>query len=185
MGRRMNNQRTQATQKKIQDALLEKLDTKSIHQISVQEVCRSAHVHRTTFYAHYDDLYDLMSSLEVEMENGISELFLQPDSGLYRSLSAASLEKLIDYVRENASFYRVYLNDFGRVKTFDEHVRAAWKEEIEPVLRKGTNVSEVELRYQFEYFNSGLHGVIRKWLNTNCQESTAELIKVLMHCVRI
>lgn len=158
---------------------------KSIHQISIQDICKEANIHRTTFYAHFDGIYDLMNTIETEMEEGISKLFLQADSGIYRPLSEESLENLLDYVKQNASFYRVYLNDFNYIKTFDRRIATAWKEEIEPVLKKGSNMTETELRYQFEYFNSGLHGVIRKWLNTNCQESTGELIKAITRSVSL
>ena len=180
-----NNQRAQKTRNKIKEVLLEMLGSKGINQISVQEICRGANINRTTFYAHYDDIYDLMRNIEIEMEQGISKLFLEPESGTYKSLTEKTMEKLIDYVRENANFYRVYLNDFNYIKSFDKNIAAAWKQEIEPVFRKRTNASETELRYQFEYFNSGLHGVIRKWLNTNCQESSAELTSVLKNCVRL
>lgn len=158
---------------------------KSIYRISVQEICRNANIHRTTFYAHYDDIFDLMSSIEIDMEEGVTRLFLEPESGTYRPLSDQSLERLIEYVRENANFYRVYLNDFDRIRVFDRRIADVWKLEIEPVLRKGRNASESELGYQFAYFNSGLHGVIRKWLNTNCQESPAELIKAIKGFVRL
>jgi AcrR family transcriptional regulator len=180
-----NNQRALETRHKIREVLLEKMAGKSIHQISVQEICKDAKIHRTTFYAHYDDIYDLLNKIELEMEDGISKLFLQSESGIYKPLSEKNLEMLLAYVKQNADFYRVYLNDFNYIKTFDRRIATAWKEEIEPVLKKGSLLSETELRYQFEYFNSGLHGVIRKWLNTNCQESTEELIKAIKRCVHI
>ncbi len=182
---RKDNQRTQQTRSKIREALLDIMQKKSIHQISVQEICRGANIHRTTFYAHYDDIYDLMNSIEIEMEEGVSKLFMEPESGVYRPLSDQSLQRLIEYVRENANFYRVYLNDFDRIRVFDQRIADAWKQEIEPVIRKGTNATESELSYQFAYFNSGLHGVIRKWLNTNCQESPAELIKAIKSSVHL
>jgi len=180
-----DNQRAKNTQRKIREVFIGLIAGKSIQQISVQEICRGANIHRATFYAHYDDLNDLMQNIEMEMEQGISNLFYEPGSGVYKSLTEKNLEKLINYVYENAVFYRVYLNDFNNIKSFDKTIAASWKQEIEPVLKKQADKTEAELHYQFEYFNSGLHGVIRKWLNTDCQESPAEVTGILMKCIHL
>ncbi len=178
-----NNQRAHLTQKKIREVLLEKLNDKRNNQISVQEICRGANIHRTTFYSYYDNIDDLMNSIEIDMEEGINKIFLQPEIGTYKTFTEKSLEMLINYVRENSKFYRVYLNDFTYIRTFDKRISEVWKQEIEPVQNKDANLNDTELLYKFEYFNSGLHGVLRMWLNTNCQESSEELIKVLMNCI--
>ena len=131
-----NNQRAQHTQKKIREVLLKKLSSKRIDQISVQEICREANIHRTTFYTHYNDIYDLMNNIENEMEDGITKLFLQSERGTYKEFTEKSLEMLIGYVRENSNFYRVYLNDFNYIRTFDKRLNDVWKQEIEPVRKK-------------------------------------------------
>ena len=112
-------------------------------------------------------------------------MFLNPERGTYKEFTEKSLEKLIAYVGENANFYRVYLNNFNHIQSFDSNIAASWKQEIEPVRKKRANTTETELRYQFEYFNAGFQGVIRKWLNTNCQEFTEELTQILMNCFNL
>ncbi|MDF2985978.1 MAG: hypothetical protein K0R50_1488 [Eubacterium sp.] len=178
-----NNQRSQHTQNKIKQILIEFLKSKNIHQISVQDICRKADINRTTFYAHYDDIYDLMFKIEQEKEKGIISLFLEPESGMYNIINEKSLEKLINFIYENSDFYRVYLNDFESSKAIDKSIAASWKKYIEPALRKVNDKSEIELRYQFEYFKSGLNGVIKNWLNTNCQESPSKLARLIKSCI--
>lgn len=40
---------------------------KKFERISVQEICDRAMVHRTTFYKHYEDKYDLLQRGTQEM----------------------------------------------------------------------------------------------------------------------
>jgi AcrR family transcriptional regulator len=51
--------RVKRTRKLIQQAFFELLAEKSFHQISVQDIAERATVNRTTFYAHFEDKYEL------------------------------------------------------------------------------------------------------------------------------
>lgn len=131
-----NNRRAQNTQQKIKATLLEKLADKRFQQVTVQEICRAAKINRTTFYMHFDNLAEVMQTIELEMQQGIKQLFLDPQSGVLMPLTDQSLEQLISYIHENASFYRILLNDFSSLELLDRELAAAWEKEIEPVFRK-------------------------------------------------
>jgi len=180
-----NNRRAQNTQQKIKAILLEKLSDKHLHQVTVQEICHAAKINRTTFYMHFDNLADVMQTIEAEMQEGIKQLFLDPESGMYKPLTDQSLERLIAYLHENANFYRVLLNDLNSLELLDRELAASWEREIEPVFRKKGEWTEIELRYRFEYFNSGFRGIIRRWLNERCPESPAELARVIKNVVQV
>lgn len=55
------------TQKRLWISLVSLLDKKSINNISIQQICEGAMVHRTTFYNHFYDIYDLI-------EYGLNEI---------------------------------------------------------------------------------------------------------------
>ena len=150
-----DNQQARNTQEKIKAILLAKLASKHISQITVQEICRDAKINRTTFYTHYDNLSDLMHTIEVEMQQGVSQLFLDEESGAYKLLTENSLEKLIGYIHKNAAFYRILLNDFSSLDLLDRDLSAAWEKEIEPAFRKWGDQSEAEIRYRYQSVNSG------------------------------
>ena len=180
-----NNLQALNTQNKIKTILLEKLANKHLSQITVQEICREAKINRTTFYTHFDNLSDLMHTIEVEMQQGISQLFLDEESGAYKLLTENSLEKLISYIHKNAAFYRILLNDFNGLELLDRDLSAAWEKEIEPAFRKWGDQSEAEIRYRYEYFNSGFRGIVRRWLNEGCQELPRELTAVIKTVVQV
>ncbi|MCJ7585615.1 MAG: TetR family transcriptional regulator C-terminal domain-containing protein [Anaerolineales bacterium] len=180
-----DNLRTLKTQDKIKIILLDKLCGKPINQITVKEICREAKINRTTFYTHYDNIYDLMQNINVEMQQGIRKLAVDPNSGIFRPLTEKGLEQLIIYIHEQAHFYRILLNDFNGLNIIDRELAAQWENEIEPAMRKKTDTIKNELRYRFEYFNWGFRGIIRKWLNTNCPESPEELTQLIKNFVQL
>lgn len=52
--------RQRRTRKLLADALLSLLEERPLSEISVVDICQRAMVHRTTFYAHFDDKLALL-----------------------------------------------------------------------------------------------------------------------------
>ena len=59
--------RVRVTQRLIREAFTGLLKQKPIQSISIKELCELAGVNRGTFYAHYQDIYDLRSRVEADM----------------------------------------------------------------------------------------------------------------------
>jgi len=69
-----NNKRFRATTVLIQQTLLELIDSgRTIRQLSIKEICEKASINRSTFYAHYLDIYDLMDKIERETNSRLLE----------------------------------------------------------------------------------------------------------------
>ena len=54
------------TEKAIQKAFHELLQEKTLQKITVKEIAERAEINKTTFYAHYETLPDLIDHLESE-----------------------------------------------------------------------------------------------------------------------
>ena len=67
------NRRIIYTKKVIRDSLVELLQDKDIHQITVTDICKKADINRGTFYTHYKDAFDLLQSIEDDLFNQIVE----------------------------------------------------------------------------------------------------------------
>ena len=52
------------SQKKIEKVFLNLIQTKEINQITVSKICELAKINRTTFYANYLDIYDLVDKVK-------------------------------------------------------------------------------------------------------------------------
>ncbi len=65
--------RVKKTKKAIRRAFFELIRQKPVEKITVRELSELAEINKTTFYAHYDTIYDLVDQLEQEMIETIVE----------------------------------------------------------------------------------------------------------------
>jgi len=82
--------RTIRTRKHLAQAMLKLLQIHSLEEINIVEICDKAQVHRTTFYNHFNDKYELFyylfdeiknevfdKAIEARYENASTEMYLQ------------------------------------------------------------------------------------------------------------
>src|SRR5579884_3835195 len=73
---KMVNERTdlrvRRTQRLLWEALIALMDERDFEEISVTDICDRAMVHRTTFYKHYEDKYDLLMRGMHEMHRALA-----------------------------------------------------------------------------------------------------------------
>ncbi len=76
--------RTKKTQHSIFNAFLELRARYPLEKITVKELCSKADIHKSTFYAHYQDLYDLADTLETEVVDQVLDSIQNPEYALER-----------------------------------------------------------------------------------------------------
>lgn len=172
------NVRSTASKTKIKRALLVLLEEKSLEKITVRELVEKADINRSTFYAHYVDIYDLMERIEADIIDPIRSKNLYADKRL-ESESTTHLKQLIAYFRENQEFYRVYFSTFSENQRITEASRQMKQYFVDPCLEQTKYFEKEEFDLQFEFCKLGFFGVICKWLNNGCTASDDIVIRVL------
>ena len=77
------DRRVKKTEKALAEALSKLLVDKKIQNITIRELTETADLHRSTFYTHYTDIYDLYEKLENELSPR-EKLVLKMRYGLYQ-----------------------------------------------------------------------------------------------------
>ena len=75
--------RTEKTERSIINAFIELRAKKPLEKITVKELCQLARINKSTFYAHYSDIYELSDVLETQMVTAVIES-LKPASLLFQ-----------------------------------------------------------------------------------------------------
>ena len=96
--------RVEKTRRAVYNAFLELRAKKPLEKISVQELCALAQINKSTFYAHYEDIYALSDRLEDQVVESVMENLPCPErifedpAGFTRDLFWAytAQENLID-----------------------------------------------------------------------------------------
>lgn len=68
-----NNKRKRESRQKIEQVLIEFLQTRELSQISVSDICKKANLNRSTFYANYVDIYELADTISEKLEAQVAE----------------------------------------------------------------------------------------------------------------
>ncbi len=94
------------TKKSLYEGLLFLMKDKSFEEIKVSDICKVAYTNRSTFYDHFNDKYELLSSLiedlEKELENKLNEnVQLQTEKEYYMEMIAL----LLDHISEHIEIY--------------------------------------------------------------------------------
>lgn len=99
-----NNKRYIETEARIHLAFEKLLSVKSFNEITVNNICNEAGISRPSFYAHYEDINDMMNQIELEKSLPIKQMLISADR-----LTVDSFESYFNYLQNNKSFYVAYL----------------------------------------------------------------------------
>lgn len=112
------------TKKSIEDAFLQLRSSQPLEKIKVTELCEIALINKTTFYTHFQDIYDLSDQIEDETISSILSQFTRLDSlftdpttfikGLYflfksneelvKTLFSGRMDLLVDKIEKQLNF---------------------------------------------------------------------------------
>lgn len=113
------------TKKSIRDAFVELRKKHSIDEIKVNTLCERAMVNKTTFYNHYQDIYELSEELEKEVIDSFLNSFkdidtmltdtnrfingmhaaLEAENGMLRIVFKDKLDELIERIEKEIHKY--------------------------------------------------------------------------------
>ena len=159
-----NNKKKRESKQKIEKVFIQLLQTKELNEISVTEICKEAHLNRSTFYANYLDVYDLADKVALDLEQEVFSLYKEERDTKYNS---NDFLKLFRHIKENQIFYQTYFK-LNKDQNFNG------------VLLYDTNLSKVFFNdkyvdYHIEFFKAGLNAIIKKWLYNGCKEEPEEI----------
>lgn len=168
----------QKTHQRIQDCLLTLLEKKDIKNITVNELCSLVDINRSTFYAHYQDLYAVMETisetLETELVAAYQDLYV-PGSNI---LSIDYFIIIITHIAENRVFYRAFLSESN--ENMLNHSMEMLRSEIILPMYKHIGLPEREGNYYFDFFKSGFLSVLHRWLDDDCPETPKEIAEIII-----
>ncbi|RGY99465.1 TetR-like C-terminal domain-containing protein [Clostridium sp. AM58-1XD] len=162
-----NNQRRRTSIQKIERAFIQLLQTKNVDEITVTDLCKLAQLNRSTFYANYIDVYDLVEKLEMKMMEDFQTLYADEEANGYNS---NDFLKLFYHIRENQLFYNTYFK-----LNFDLNVQITNYDKA--LAEKYYDLENIE--YHMEFFRAGITAVIKRWLKGGCVLSPEEVFEII------
>ena len=162
-----NNKRKRESMQKIEQVLIEFLQTKELNQISVSDICKKADLNRSTFYANYVDIYELADTIREKLEAEVSELYKDE---ITEGFNSNNYLVLFQHIKENQIFYRTYFK-LG----YDEKYKI-WQYDYNLAKK---HFGDRFIEYHMEFFKSGLNRIIKIWLQNGCKETPEEMFEIV------
>ena len=103
-----NNHRFRETEIRMQTAMLEIMKNTELKKITVKKICEKAGVNRSTFYAHFIDIYDMLDKMQIELRKELLESY--KDAGKYTIFSQESFIFFLKYIKKHKYFYKINLS---------------------------------------------------------------------------
>ncbi len=171
MENKNDGRRVRLTKMLLKSSLIEIMKTKSIHIISIKEICEGADVNRSTFYRHYNTQYDLyddiIEDIAADMAN-IHSNYQELDS--YSSMEF--LTKVLEYIESNREMFLVILSDKGKISLGEAFTRFTDR------FIDHEAMSDVGA-YVTQFLAAGLTSTMWTWLNKDTRRSPKELASLL------
>jgi AcrR family transcriptional regulator len=170
-----NDRRSLRTRRIIHEALMSLLKEKRYDAITVQNIIVRADVGRSTFYAHYQDKEDLMSSLLMHLMEVLSQMPAQQSAtGLERLLPARGL---FEHVQQNQHLFKSMVRGRG-LELFFEKGQDFWSQKIASELQANLPVGHipaVPVPVTAQFVAGSFVTILRWWLDNKMPYSPEEM----------
>lgn len=163
-----NNKRSRASTERITEAFLGFLKKKDLSQIKVSDICKTAEINRSTFYARYADIYDLSDKIRENLEEDVKRLLGQE---VIQSCDKSDFLQLFMHIRDNRDRYMCYFKLCYTERDFNFYDLCCPDSEF---------IDIDNIAYHITFFKSGFNAIVKQWLDNNCKESPQEMCDILL-----
>ena len=163
------------------EALLVLLEKKDYDFITVKEVCQTAGVNRSTFYLHYEKMDDLLEETVSYVNNKfmdkLSLIGEVQDPTKVILTTDTYLRPYLSFIKENKKIYRL-MHDKPYLFHIDKITNRLYKD-IFDIALTNFKVKEEEKEYIFSFYTEGVMGIIKRWLEQDCNDEIDLIIGII------
>ena len=172
-------QRRTLTKRLIREAMLTLLKTRSIQDITVRELCDAAGVNRTTFYNHYDGVYEVLGEIE---ENFLLQLVNEGGFAHGQLDLLQHIERLCEKLQQNKDIALLLLTNNAdpnfSVKLMKlQACGPMWNETVR-------SYSTVEHELLAQFIRGGAYAMLCYWLESGCQQTPKQVAELMTKVIQ-
>ncbi len=170
-----NNQRFRETEIRMEAAMLKLLKNTEFEKITVKKICEAAEVNRSTFYAHFIDIYDMLNKMETALHRELLESYKNKND--YSLFSEESFIYFLEHIKKHKYFYKINLQTR---KTFP---LSQGYEPLSNIIKSRCQQAGItddkEIMYYFISFQAGFTMILKHWVDTDCLIKENELPAII------
>ena len=175
------------------EALIVLLEEKDIEYITIKEICVKAGFNRSTFYLHYDSIYDLLNETLEYIINKFVTYFDKEPKTFIDKIDSTNKEDLnfinenylrpyLEFVRDNKKIFLAAFKHPNTMKSMEVYSDLE-RYVLNPILDK-YSIPNYKKKYYLQFYIHGIMGIVREWIINNCDEKLDNVMNVIIECVR-
>lgn len=171
------DKRVRLTRMLLEQALIDLLGEYPISKISVSMLCESAGVSRGSFYANYQDIFDLLEHIEQSTYDELRKYLSEQGTSLAR------MKGLLEYASDNSKVFQVLIGKNGS-KRFQEAMMQLSQEISDQNTHCLDNENPRLQKYVQRFAVTSCVSVLQEWMESGMvekPEEMAELVLRLLH----
>lgn len=174
-----NNKRFSNTEIRVTSVLLKLMQKYPFEKITVSMICKEANINRSTFYAHYLDLYDTLDQMSLRL---LEMLYAEID-GMERreNMGRAVMTLFLSHVEQHKYFYSVFFQsrkELPLAKVYD----GFWENVVLPYGKKA-GLTETEAYYYFLCMKAAFNAILEHWVERDCAEDKQKITDMMMEYI--
>ena len=167
------------TKKILYETLIELMKTKTFEEIKVSDICTKALINRSTFYAHYDDKYELL----LEFINSLKEEFINELSKNKNILNTREyylemIRLFLDHIENKKDIYNAIMIN-NRNSIMMDILSSVANNEIIKKMESSNISTKVPANIIAKFYLGGVLNLGIEWLRDTNKYSKEEIIKYL------
>jgi AcrR family transcriptional regulator len=166
---------TMMTKQIIKDSFWELYKEKKIENITVKDITQKAGFNRTTFYAYFTDVYDVLEQIEDDFMPGIEHL---PPIDATREHSIDYLINIFSIYEKNSAYYSVLLSENGDPR-FALKMKNVFKSMMTEAIKNRVNISPEEMDYALEFLAGATLSIVKHWYDQGKNIPMHQLIPLM------
>lgn len=181
----MKDLRVQRTYILLKDSLFKLLSKKAFEDIRVNDICNLAMIHRTTFYHHFQDKYELLEFCIQDIEQELLKKINRDNYTNSRKFYTNLIMGLLEYIAEKKSIFQNVLkhnseNSIAEIfmNTCVNHIAFILQKEEQ----QGIN-HNLDINVMAHFYAGGLVSTLVWWLKSNSPLSEEEICDTIVKLI--
>lgn len=161
----------------LQQALIELMQDNHISKISVKMLCEIADINRSTFYAHFQDQYDLLEYTCKEVIENIKNHLDKQHYNPIKPISFQTLNRILEYIKDNADLFKALLSDNCELDIQKRIMNVFINYHPYTGLDERTKV------YLSAFGLAGCVSMLQIWLKDGMPEATTRMAEIILQAI--
>ncbi len=167
--------RVRYTKKVIKENFIALLEKKPLNKITVKEICELSEINRATFYKYYNDVFDLMEKLELEILAELRETI----QGSKKTTVSETIQLILKEMRLNGKTYSAMFSNNGDTSFPSRIFLICYEEIAESMDTQFKKLPKEKREWLYLFIAHGSSGILDCWLENGMTEPEEEIAEFI------